>query len=178
MPEPQRQNLQKLTDSVVAQLAQAIAEGRKLSPEDARRLIDTGPHSPEEAKSAKLIDQISLLDRSDGQARSRGQTPPIAVVHPARPRRSCRGGRPHRRLGHDRRRHVQPARRRGGHCRGRYGEAMHDAADDEDVAAIILRIDSPGGSYVASDDLARDRPRQGEETRRGVDVWRCRFWRI
>lgn len=30
-------------------------------------------------------------------------------------------------------------------------EALRDAVDDADVRAIILRIDSPGGSYVASD---------------------------
>ncbi len=30
-------------------------------------------------------------------------------------------------------------------------EALRDAANDSDVRAIVLRIDSPGGSYVASD---------------------------
>ncbi len=30
-------------------------------------------------------------------------------------------------------------------------EALRDAAEDEDVAAIVLRIDSPGGSAIASD---------------------------
>ena len=29
--------------------------------------------------------------------------------------------------------------------------ALTEAREDPDVAAVILRIDSPGGSYVASD---------------------------
>jgi protease IV len=43
------------------------------------------------------------------------------------------------------------------------GEAIHEAADDEDIAAIILRIDSPGGSYVASDTIWREIVRAKEK---------------
>jgi protease-4 len=43
------------------------------------------------------------------------------------------------------------------------GEAIHDAADDKHVAAIILRIDSPGGSYVASDTIWREIVRAKEK---------------
>lgn len=32
---------------------------------------------------------------------------------------------------------------------------LQQASDDEDVAAIILRVDSPGGAVVASDDISR-----------------------
>ena len=32
-------------------------------------------------------------------------------------------------------------------------QALRDATDDPEVKAIVLRIDSPGGSYVASDTI-------------------------
>jgi protease-4 len=35
-------------------------------------------------------------------------------------------------------------------------KALRDAVDDDDVKAIILRVDSPGGSYVASDMIWRE----------------------
>src|SRR6185295_2917248 len=38
----------------------------------------------------------------------------------------------------------------------RIGRALEDAAEDSSVVAIVLRIDSPGGSYVASDAIFDD----------------------
>ena len=35
-------------------------------------------------------------------------------------------------------------------------QAISDAVDDEDVEAILFRVDSPGGSYVASDTVHRE----------------------
>jgi protease-4 len=35
-------------------------------------------------------------------------------------------------------------------------EAFRDAIEDEDVKAIVFRVDSPGGSYVASDTVWRE----------------------
>jgi protease-4 len=36
------------------------------------------------------------------------------------------------------------------------GAALRAAADQEDVRAVVLRVDSPGGSYVASDAIRRE----------------------
>jgi protease-4 len=166
MPEPQRQNLQKLTDSVVAQLAEGIAEGRKIPPDDARRLIDTGPHSPDEAKSAKLIDQISywtdLMDKLDPEGKRAYDIADYAGQLPSPGDHAAEvalivasgmivGGTSNPLVGEE----VTAA--------DDIGEAIHDAADDEDVAAIILRIDSPGGSYVASDTIWREIVRAKEK---------------
>jgi protease-4 len=42
------------------------------------------------------------------------------------------------------------------------GEAFRDAVDDRRVKAIIFRVDSPGGSYVASDAIWRETVRARE----------------
>ena len=42
-------------------------------------------------------------------------------------------------------------------------DALHKAVDDQDIAGIILRIDSPGGSYVAADAIWREVKRAKEK---------------
>ncbi len=42
-------------------------------------------------------------------------------------------------------------------------QAISDAVDDEDVEAILFRVDSPGGSYVASDTVHREVRRAREQ---------------
>jgi protease-4 len=41
-------------------------------------------------------------------------------------------------------------------------EAIRDAAEDDRVKAIVFRVDSPGGSYVASDTIRRETQRAQE----------------
>ena len=159
MPEPQRQNLQQLADSLVRQLASAIAEGRSIPEGEARRAIDAGPHLAEDATRLRLVDKLSywrdleaaldpedakFLDIADYAAQLPGpdeDAPGIALVAAA-------------------------GQIVGGDGGGLFGaelttaeetsEAIADAAEDDDVAAIVLRIDSPGGSYLASDTIWRE----------------------
>lgn len=159
MPEAQRENLEQLAQSLVAQLARAIVEGRKIGEAEARRLIDTGPHGPEEALEAGLVDRLSYwtdlmatLDPDDDRAFELadyvGQLPEpgedaaaIALIVASGP---IVGGSADPLLGEE----VTAA--------DDLGAAIREAAEDEQVAAILLRIDSPGGSYVASDTIWRE----------------------
>ena len=47
--------------------------------------------------------------------------------------------------------------------RTRWRAALRAAADDDDVKAIVFRVDSPGGSYVASDTIWREVARARKE---------------
>lgn len=159
MPEAQRRNLQQLADSLVAQLARAMAEGRKIGEAEARRLIDTGPHGPDESRKAGLIDRLSywtdlmaMLDpngeRAFELADYAGHLPEpgkdaakIALIVASG---AIVGGSADPLFGEE----VTAA--------DDIGAAILEAAADEDIAAILLRIDSPGGSYVASDTIWRE----------------------
>src|SRR5262249_47926793 len=62
MPQPVRENYQRLVDSWVQQIADGIAQGRKLDPAAARALIDRGPFLADEAVKEKLVDKLGYWD--------------------------------------------------------------------------------------------------------------------
>jgi protease IV len=62
MPQPVRENYQRLVDSWVQQIADGIALGRKLDPAAARALIDRGPFLADEALKEKLVDHLGYWD--------------------------------------------------------------------------------------------------------------------
>lgn len=167
-----RENLQAIVDSLYEQLARAIAQGRGLSLEEARRLIDAGPYSARDALDAGLVDRldyraafekaalerageeaalVSLLDYRKGGREEPGESDGsmIALLH------------------------LQGAIQLGGGERwnsptpGVEGlvKKLREAAEDEAVAAIVVRIDSPGGSAVASDMVWHEIKRIREEVK-------------
>ena len=76
-------------------------------------------------------------------------------------------GRSGDRVGRDRRR-IAAAGKRG---RGEHRAADSEAREDKDVKALVLRVDSPGGSVFASEQIlpASTRRAGGRQAGRGVD---------
>jgi protease-4 len=164
MPAPQRANMQALVDSLTAQLTAALARNRHLDAAAAGKLIAGGPYSGEAAKAASLVDRLGYWDEAESQALSRAgagagtvdlsdyvaglpdppaSAPKIAVIY----------GIGEVSLGHSR---GAPLFGRSTMGAESIAEALHDAVDDSKIAAIIFRIDSPGGSYVAADTIWRE----------------------
>lgn len=161
MSKEARSSLQSLLDSFLSQVVAGLAEGRKLDAAQVRKLIDQGPFSSQEALEAKLIDHVGYLDQADdaltdkfpdarfvelgdyaaATAKTAKGAKKIAVIHAQGP---VVGGRSDQGFEGDRVIASEDV-----------SEALSDACDDEEVAAIILRIDSPGGSYLASDTIWR-----------------------
>jgi len=146
------------------QIVDGIAGGRKKSQDEIRRLLDQGPFLPEEAVRAGLIDELAYEDQVTGKledanagardldgvdyghvsSRSLGlnRGPRIAVIYAAGTIASGRSG-------YD---PVQGAIL-GSETLIQY---IRRARDDRSVRAIVLRIDSPGGSAAASDAIWRE----------------------
>ncbi|MBF0267274.1 MAG: signal peptide peptidase SppA [Alphaproteobacteria bacterium] len=163
MTAESRASITSLLDSFMQQVTTGLAEGRKLTPETVKRLIDQAPLGGQEALEAKLIDHLGYEDEADAamdakfpdasfvdvadylnaadRLYDKGKHK-IAVIHALGPVVSGSGG-------------GQPFDGSQMTVAGEMQEAIADALDDEDVAAIILRIDSPGGSYLASDTIWR-----------------------
>ena len=59
LPEPQRQNLQRLLESWLIQMIRDIAEIRHLDQGTVRALIDDGPYFAEVAREAGLVDRLA-----------------------------------------------------------------------------------------------------------------------
>jgi protease-4 len=161
-PAPARENLQQLLDSLYGQFVSDVARERHIEPAKVRQLIDSVPFDPEKARQEKLVDRIgyradaldevttragknrTLVTLSDyandpGRPKPRGET--LALVR------------------------ITGAIMSGSPSRGPLDDdniataedvvdALDQAASAKEVKAIVLRIDSPGGTYPAADAIA------------------------
>lgn len=165
MSEPVRQNLQALLDSWLAQLVGDVAADRDLEPAVVRRLVDGGPYLPAEALEQQLVDRLGYRDEAAAallEAAGAGAALlPVrryleerAEEEPAegRPRIAVITGRGAVTLGES-----EPGNLLAGYTMGAdtLAKAFDEAAKDSSVRAILFRVDSPGGSYAASDAVWR-----------------------
>jgi protease-4 len=169
MPQPVRENYQRLVDSWVQQVADGIAQGRKLEPAAARALIDRGPFLADEALKEKLVDKLDYWDEfqkavderaNAGPEKSGDKTARMKLLDyaadAAPPADAARialvyGLGPVLLTAHK----ANPLFGETTMDSDTVSRAIRNAAEDKSVRAIIFRIDSPGGSYVASDTIWR-----------------------
>jgi len=169
-----REENERLTASVTEQLVQAIAERRGLSQEKVSGLINAGPFLAARAQAENLVDQLGYRDEVYAEARKLAG--PDAIVEylgryqrtkvlTERARRAVTKvpGPPEPGVGLIYA--TGPIRRgrsgRGVLSNGSMGSdtiaaALRAAVRDEQTQAIVLRVNSPGGSYVASDTIWRE----------------------
>lgn len=156
-----RQALDAVLDGEYRQIVEAIAEARGLAPDEVTRLIDTAPHTAEEALAAGLVDELLYPDQfKDRVEELAGAEPHLVHLDAFHHRGSLRGGR------------IAVVFAAGTIVRGAGGlepwteelflgaddmtETFRDLAEDPSIAAVVLRIDSPGGSALASDLILRE----------------------
>lgn len=176
MGDAQREALQRITNSLTQNIVATVARRRGKSEEEVRAAIAKAPLTPAEALEAGLIDKIGYRDEAYASATGGDDDVPKRYVHkwslPPRQRANLVARRGVRRL----RKRGAPdviavATVDGGITLGRSGSgplggsrsgsdsvcaALRSASDDEQVAAVVLRVVSPGGSYVASDAVHRE----------------------
>ncbi len=175
--EAHREADSRLIESLHAQVWQAIAESRGLDSAALDGIADRAPLLRDDAVAAHLVDRIGFRDEAyrriaelsgagdvdpdspDAPARlylsryaqtrkpsvpGRNRKPAIAVVTVAGPIVSGRGGP-----------QVLPFSRSsaGGDT---IAAALREAGADDDVKAVVLRVDSPGGSVNGSETIWRE----------------------
>jgi protease-4 len=166
-----RESLEALLGGFFDQFVAGIAKDRDLAPADVRRLIDKGPLLSQEAFAANLIDRIGYRDEFDAaleaampEAKDVDLGEYLAYGPPAGRKE------PQKRVamihavgeivrGHD----DSPFGQDGRVTSDDMAQAIAAAAEDEKIDAILLRIDSPGGSYVGSDSIWREIVRAKEK---------------
>lgn len=161
--EEARRTLQGLVDSWMLQVIRDISLDRKITEPDLRRLIDSGPLLATEAAAAKLVDALGYRDvfedRVDDAVGRDAEWLPVES-YLAIARRPHSSG-PHVALiqgtgpivsGEEKEGPFGSPDRIGSDT---MADAIAVAAADSRIQAILLRIDSPGGSYVASDSVWR-----------------------
>ncbi len=167
---PAREATERLAASITDQLTEAIAERRRLDPVKVRELIDRGPFLARQAHEAGLVDDLGYRD--EVYARVKRHAGPDAILLPlGRYQRSRALAERARSLPNPKQRHVALVYATGPIRRGRSGRgplsggamgsdtisaALRAATADDGARAILLRVNSPGGSYVASDTIWRE----------------------
>jgi protease-4 len=162
--EPHREALDTLTGSLYAEAVDRIAEGRTLAAERVRELVDTGPRTAVEARAAGLVDELGYRDQVYDAVRARvGAKTELLFADRWTPHR-----RPQLPL--PKRGRVALVQARGTIVGGRTRRGLtgrqlgsdsvtaelRAALADEHVRAVVLRVDSPGGSAVASEAIWRE----------------------
>ncbi len=164
MTPPHREEVEALLASLAGQIEGGIAQGRKLTPAEVRAAIDRGPLLAEEARQAKLVDRLGYRDEAVADARARAGSGAELVSlgdyldRIERPHREgarialiygagliARGGGP-----------SNPLAEREVMAASDLTRAFRAAVRDPRVRAILFRIDSPGGSVVASETIWRE----------------------
>lgn len=169
LSDPARENLQALLDSLYGQAVAGIAAGRQISEAGIRDLVDKGPYLAREALDLGLVDRLAYRDEFIGDAKARAGEDAEEV---SMGRYLAGIDRPNRTgtkvaLIHGRGTIVSGSADGGafeepGFGAHRIAEAISDAIDDDEIEAILFRIDSPGGSYIASDIVWREIRRASE----------------
>lgn len=154
MSEANREQANSLLDSINDQFVAGIAEGRGLSKEFVERAIDSAPMLPYELKGLGFVDGVGFFEETlESLGGSRVDSGEYARVAPA-----SVGFEPVAKFaliyGSG---NVIVGRGRSTPSGGlvlasdTVSKAFKDAATDPSIDAIIFRIDSPGGSVLASD---------------------------
>ncbi len=146
------------------QIKDGICQARGIAPDKFQAVVDAGPYLGKEAVDAKLVDDVAYRDEVYGKVKAKaGAGVQLLYLD----KYLDRAGRPHQRG-----KKVALIFGVGGVTRGKsdydpvqgnqtmgsdtVAGAIRAAAQDEDVKAILFRVDSPGGSYVASDTIWRE----------------------
>jgi protease IV len=183
-----RAQYEQFVGDLYEQLVERIAADRKLPANEVRTLIDTGVFTPESAVKAKLIDAVAYEDEvisglagrlkldepkvardyaeqkmdndfsgvgglvklvellsGQKQAAAAGKDKQVAIIYLTGEIKEGKG--------------KDELLAGGSAGSDSVIEAIRDAAKDDKVAAIVLRIDSPGGSALASDLIWREAER-------------------
>jgi protease-4 len=162
-----REMAESLNRDMYEQLVRGIAEGRRKTEAEVRAIMDRGPLTPQEALEAGLVDDLAYEDQLDDRVPAfRDGSREIRRIE----------GRDYQRIrpesvGFRPRSRVAVLYAVGTIVSGRssyspldgamvgsdtFVEQIRDVRADRSIKAIVLRIDSPGGSAVASDVIWRE----------------------
>jgi protease-4 len=180
MSPAMRENMETLVDGLYEDLIATVAKDRKLEKDQVKKLIDEAIFTAEAARKARLVDRVTYRDQFLETLKKKLNAEKLDVVTKYGQDKTsadfsgfsgfmklmelAMGGKPTKK--ETKQKKIAVVYASGMIMTGKsssdiFGtqtvgsttlvEALRDAAGDDDVVAIVLRIDSPGGSAVASD---------------------------
>ncbi len=164
MNAAEREETEAIVKSVFGQIVRDVANARRIAEPDLRKIVDGGPYLSADAEKLRLVDHVGYRDEAVTAAR--GRAGGIAALLRPRPYLE-RAGRPNREgptialiygIGVIQRGGSEDNPLSGSGVFGSEGaaHAFRTALADPAVRAILFRVDSPGGSAVASETIWRE----------------------
>lgn len=181
-----REMSQRLADSVVEQVRALVVRTRGITPAEFDAVLAGGPLTAQQARAVGLVDRVGYRDEAYsaltrrvldvGEQRAHAEASEGAAPDPSEVRWQY-ASRYAAKHGHTRQRPGRPqpvvavvdvtggiVSGRGGSAPGRgpaagsdaVGAALRAVGEDDRVEAAVLHVDSPGGSYSASDSIRRE----------------------
>jgi protease IV len=161
----QREEDESLADSMFDQIVNAIARRRHLSPDAVRAIVDRAPIIAADGLKAGLLDRLEYEDQFDDRVKDYrhehhdviaadsyvgpfrwpfGERNKIAVVYGVGAIERGSSG-------------YEPLLSPGSESMGSDDivDAFHQARKDHSIRAVLFRVDSPGGSVIASELIRR-----------------------
>jgi protease-4 len=153
-------------DELYGRLVARVANGRKKTAEDVLALIDRGPFLADQALKAGLVDELRYEDQLFGELKTKLgggdvkrvttdaylHTPPSSLGLEGKTRvayvvaqGSITQSSP-----------VDPLSGEGGITAEGFNKILRQVSGDNTIRAVLVRIDSPGGEVVASDEIWRE----------------------
>jgi protease-4 len=164
MTDAHREYVNSLLDDLYGRYVNAIAQARHKSPDEVRTLIDNAPYNAAKAKEAGLVDESLYRDDVEKQIKASLGYKDTDTFTPVR-------GGDYREVSPESLGLNEGERIAVIYATGDIGsgssanspsgdqsigsdtlaKAINDAAADKTIKAIVMRVDSPGGSGLASD---------------------------
>jgi len=153
-----REQINRLLDDWSDQFVTDIGSARNLTPDSVRRIIDNGPFTSAEARDYRLVDLLCYEDQLDSCLKLRQTTPlltyaadtligsdwsrkPVLAIVVAEGEITSDAG------------DISPLGQPGEVTPRWLARGMKAAKDDRRVQGVLFRVNSPGGSALASDEI-------------------------
>lgn len=168
MTDAHREYINSMLDDLFNRYVNTIAKDRHKTPDEVRTLIDNAPYDADQAKSVGLIDDALYRDQVENELKKllgQKESEPLVAVRGV----DYRNVSPES-LGLNKGERIAVIYASGEIGSGSsqnspsgdqsigsdtVAKALNDAASDKSIKAIVLRVDSPGGSGLASDIIWR-----------------------
>jgi protease-4 len=166
MSAPHREMMTGLVNDLASQMIAGIAADRAMTPETLRQLVNEAPYSDDEALKLRLVDRVGYYDDMLEEAKLKAGGKDTETVKLTS--YSFKADKPELDMKKDKAKialifgegdivpyasQAHAGLSGGDMAADKIAEAFGDAQKDKDVAAVVFRVDSPGGSPGAAETI-------------------------
>jgi len=157
-----REVLNQVLDQYYGNLVETVAQGRKKPSDAVRGLIDQGPFMANEALANGLVDAFGYEDQAADDMKTRLRQTELQRITAKAYMKAASGSAGARRIafvvgeGEITRGSGRSSSDDDGITSRGFIKLLKQVEDDSSIKGVIIRVDSPGGDGVASDDILHE----------------------